>query len=121
MWPKLKKNICPKNVPAGNYLVIVLAAIIFVLQFGCDPYEVYLRKLVLSNHLTSQSLLLHMWLHTDPLHFLETIILLFIFGRHVCFKIGNANFFLAFVFLGVASALVHWGLDGRDAIVQAGR
>jgi membrane associated rhomboid family serine protease len=117
---RLKQNVCPKDFPAGNYIVLVLAAFIFVLQFGYDPNELYLKNLILTSHITIISILGYMWLHTGVIHVLESIVLLFIFGRDVCLKIGSANYFLVYVIIGAAAAMVHWGFDGREAIGASG-
>ena len=115
----LRKEISGHGLPIGNYMVLVLAAVIFVIQFGFDPNKQCLSGLVLQ-HYSASSLLGHMWLHTGLFHILESLVLLWIFGRAVCIKIGSANFFIAYVLLGIAAAIVHCGYDGREAIGASG-
>jgi membrane associated rhomboid family serine protease len=119
MWPVLKKNIGGQGLPIGNYMVLVLIAVVFILQFGYDPSSQALGRLVLHSF-SASALLGHMWLHTGLLHLAESLILLWIFGRAVCLKIGSANFFLAYVLVGIAGAIVHCGYDGRAAIGASG-
>jgi membrane associated rhomboid family serine protease len=115
----MTKSSCAQALPVGTYLVLLLAAVIFILQFGFDPNRQYLNGLILHSYSTS-AILGHMWLHTGLAHILESLILLWIFGRDVCLKIGNANFFLAYVLLGIVAAIVHCAYDGRDAIGASG-
>jgi membrane associated rhomboid family serine protease len=53
-------------------------------------------------------------------HIVGNLITLWIFGRHVSMKIGNAKYFLAYMCLGVAAAAVHILCDGRPTIGASG-
>jgi membrane associated rhomboid family serine protease len=119
MWPALKRNISGHGLPVGNYMVLVLIAVIFIIQFGYDPDKQALGGLVLHGY-SVLGLFGHIWLHTGLVHVAESLILLWIFGRAVCLKIGSANFFVAYVLVGIAGAIVHCGYDGRDAIGASG-
>ena len=114
-----RKNVCLYALTAGNDIVMVLMAIIFALQFTYDPDAQYLRGLVLE-HLSLPGLLGYMWLHTDILHIVSNLIMLWIVGRCVCAKIGNANYFLVYLAVGTAAAIVHCAYDGRPVIGASG-
>jgi membrane associated rhomboid family serine protease len=119
MRPTMKEHRRTHDVPVGNYIVLILAAVIFALQFDFDPHKQYLIGLILHNHLSS-SLFGYMWLHTGIPHILESLVLIWIFGRDVCLKIGSANYFLAYVLVGVVAGIVHCGYDGREVIGASG-
>jgi membrane associated rhomboid family serine protease len=115
----MAKSIDTRGLPVGTYLVLVLAALTFAIQFDFDPDRLYLNGLILHNF-SLPAILGHMWLHTGLGHVLESLILLWIVGRDVCLKIGSAKFFLAYVLVGTSAALVHCGYDGREAIGASG-
>jgi membrane associated rhomboid family serine protease len=115
----LKKNISAHDIPFGNYIVILLACITFALQFLYDYKAEYLTGLVLENW-TIKAFFGHMWLHGNLLHIISNLVFLWVFGRHVCRRIGNANYPLAYIFVGLAGALAHMLYDGRPAIGASG-
>jgi membrane associated rhomboid family serine protease len=107
------------KLPWGNLIVMVLMTVTFAIQFTCDSQQRYLGGLVLGQW-TFPSLFGYMWLHVGPLHIFFNLLVLSVFGRQVCIKIGNATFISAFVFLGLAAAIVHMLYDGRPAIGASG-
>jgi membrane associated rhomboid family serine protease len=115
----LNRNIDTYGLAIGNYIVLVMAALVFAIQFSYDPHKEYLNALVLRGYSIS-SLLGYMWLHTGLAHVLESLVMLWLLGRHVCSKVGNANYFLAYVLMGIAAAIVHCSCDGREVIGASG-
>ena len=107
------------ELPWGNLVVMAMMAAIFAIQFTCDSQQRYMGGLVLGQW-TFSSLLGYMWLHVGPLHIFCNVIILWIFGRQVCLKTGNAAYIGAYVFLGLAAAIVHMIYDGRPAIGASG-
>lgn len=105
--------------PAGNYIVIALATVTFAIQMYGDPKAQYLNGLVL-DHVSLAAFFGYMWLHMSPIHVVGNLITLWIFGRHVSLKVGNANYPLAYVCLGFAAAAVHLAYDGRPTIGASG-
>jgi membrane associated rhomboid family serine protease len=116
---RFRENICAKEWPAGNYIVMMLATVTFAIQMAGDPKQQYLNGLIL-DHLSFSSVLGHMWLHMSMTHIVGNLITLWIFGRHVSMKIGNSKYFLAYMCLGVAAAGVHILCDGRPTIGASG-
>ena len=108
-----------RDIPLGNYVVMLLASTIFMLQFTFDSNQQYLTGLILQDW-SLTAIVGHMWLHTGLIHIISNLILLWVLGRHVCRKIGNANFILAYLFVGLVSAVVHIIYDGRPAIGASG-
>jgi membrane associated rhomboid family serine protease len=98
---------------------MLLMVIVFTIQFTCDPGQEYLDCLVLGEG-TIASLLGYMWLHVGPAHIFFNLLILWIFGRSVCFKMGNAMYAAAYIFLGLTAAVVHLSYDGRPAIGASG-
>jgi len=119
LGPQLKKNIRASALPVGNYIVITLVALVFYIQFTYDSEQRYLGNLILS-HFSFQAIFGHMWLHAGILHIVANLVLLFVLGRHVSSKIGNAFFPIVFFTLGVAAAMAHIIYDGRPAIGTSG-
>lgn len=106
-------------MPLGNYIIILLASVTFLLQFTFDYNQEYLTGLILQDW-SFTAIIGHMWLHTGLIHIISNIVILWIFGRHVCRKMGNANYILAYIAVGLASAMIHIIYDGRPAIGASG-
>lgn len=115
----LGKAISIPGIPVGNYIVIILASITFMMQFLYDASGLYLNGLILQ-HWSLQAIFGHMWLHTGLVHVISNLVILWIFGRHVCLRMGNANYVIAYLLVGFASAVVHVAFDGRPAIGASG-
>jgi membrane associated rhomboid family serine protease len=98
---------------------MMLAIFTFAVQMYCDPKQQYLNGLILER-LSFSGVLGYMWLHMSGTHIVGNLITLWIFGRYVSLKIGNANFFLSYVCLGIAAAAVHFLFDGRPTIGASG-
>jgi len=105
--------------PAGNYIVMLLATVTFAIQMAGDPKQQCLNGLIL-DHLSFRALLGHMWLHMSGIHVVGNLLTLWVFGRHVSLKIGNAAFPLVYVALGFAAAAIHMLYDGRPTIGASG-
>lgn len=116
---RLKRNLYVPDMPLGNYIVMALTAVSFFIQFTYDADQKYLNGLVLEGW-SVLAILGHMWLHANVPHIVWNLLTLYIFGRHVCSKMGNANYVLAYFVVGVFSALVHITYDGRPAIGSSG-
>jgi membrane associated rhomboid family serine protease len=114
-----KDGIAAASAPFGNYIVMVLALVTFAVQFNYDGNQHYLTSLILE-HWSVAALFGHMWLHASILHIVCNLVFLWVFGRDVCLKLGNANYLLAYVLLGILSGMVHMFYDGRPAIGASG-
>ena len=119
MIKKLNSQIKSPKLPVGNYIVMILTCVVFIVQFTLDYRQQYLTGLILEK-VTFSAILGHMWLHADILHFLCNLVFLWIFGHAVCLKIGNTNYPLAYIFVGFVSAVAHILYDGRPAIGASG-
>ena len=113
------RNVGSLEWPAGNYIVIGLAVVTFAIQMYGDPKAQYLNGLVL-DHVSFEAFFGYMWLHMSPIHIVGNLITLWIFGRYVSLKVGNANYPLTYVCLGFAAAAVHLAYDGRPTIGASG-
>jgi len=113
-----KKLTYDNNVPAGNYIVMVLATVTFAIQFTYDYNQQYLTGLILEKWSFS-AMLGHMWLHASLLHIICNLIVLWVFGRQVSLKIGSI-YPLVYVILGLIAAAAHMLYDGRPAIGASG-
>jgi len=113
------KDARTRQWPAGNYTVMLLATVTFAIQMAGDPRQQCLNGLIL-DHLSFRALLGHMWLHMSGIHIVGNLLTLWIFGRHVSLKIGNAAYPLVYVALGFAAAAVHMFYDGRPTIGASG-
>lgn len=119
MHIQLNRNLYAPSLPAGNYIVMALAAVSFFIQFTYDSGQQYLSGLVLESW-SVLGIFGHMWLHASVPHIVWNLVTLYIFGRHVCSRLGNANFILAYFLVGFFSALAHISYDGRPAIGSSG-
>ena len=107
------------DIPLGNYVIMLLVTITFMLQFLYDSNQQYLTGLILQDW-SITGIVGHLWLHTGLIHIISNLIVLWIFGRYVCAKMGNANYILAYFLVGLISAVVHLMYDGRPAIGASG-
>lgn len=115
----LRRSACAQELPAGNYIVMMLATVTFAIQMIGDPKQQYLNGFILK-HLTFSSVFGYMWLHMSMAHIVGNLITLWIFGRHVSLKISDASYVLSYILLGIASATVHFYYDGRPTIGASG-
>jgi len=114
-----RRSVCAQELPAGNYIVMMLATVTFAIQMIGDPKQQYLNGFILK-HLTFSSMFGYMWLHMSMTHIVGNLITLWIFGRHVSLKISDASYVLSYISLGIASAAVHVYYDGRPTIGASG-
>ena len=119
MRTSINDDISVGRMPIGNYIVIVLAVITFAVQFTYDYKQQYLSGLILKSW-SASALASHMWLHASVLHIFCNIVFLWVFGRDVCLKIGNAYYPIVYFILGLFSGIVHIFYDGRPAIGASG-
>lgn len=98
---------------------MVLATVTFAIQFTYDCRQQYLNNLIL-DHWTFGAIIGHMWLHASIFHIVCNLIFLWVFGRQVCMKIGNANYPFAYLIVGVGAGIVHMIYDGRPSIGASG-
>ena len=119
MHIRFKRSLRAPDLPVGNYVIMALIVVLFVIQFTYDPEGQYLNGLVLEGW-SVLAILGHMWLHGNLLHLAWNLLTLWIFGRYVCSRLGNMNYVLAYFFVGVVSALAHIIYDGRPAIGSSG-
>lgn len=115
----LRRDFSAQEIPAGNYIVMMLATVTFAIQILGDPQQKYLNGFILEN-LTLSSMFGYMWLHMSMAHIVGNLITLWIFGRHVNLKISDASYVLTFMFLGICAAAVHVYYDGRPTIGASG-
>jgi membrane associated rhomboid family serine protease len=115
----LRKSVRSQEWPAGNYIVMLLVTVSFAIQMAGDPKQQYLNGLIL-DHFSWLALFGYMWLHMSGVHVVGNLITLWIFGRRVSLKVGNANYPLIYVMLGMAAAGVHLLYDGRPTIGASG-
>jgi len=77
-----RRSVCAQELPAGNYIVMMLATVTFAIQMAGDPKQQYLNGFILK-HLAFSSMFDYMWLHMSMAHIVGNLITLWIFGRHV--------------------------------------
>lgn len=116
---RFRKNASVQEWPAGNYVVMLLATVTFAIQMTGDPKQQYLNGLILERF-SFLALFGHIWLHMSGVHIIGNLLTLWIFGRYVSLKVGNANYPLVYVMLGFAAAAVHVLYDGRPTIGASG-
>lgn len=115
-----KKCSDAEKLPVGNYMVMLLMATVFAIQFLGDPNQKYLTGLILTNNATFSGFWGYFWLHTGLVHIIGNLVMLGVFGRHTCIKMGDAKYFLAYIVLAYAAAIAHVLLDGRPVIGASG-
>lgn len=91
----------------------------FAVQMFWDPGARHLGGLVLANG-SIPGLLGYMWLHMTGVHLIGNLISLWVFGRYVCPRLGDAIYALAYVAAGAAAGLVHLAYDGRPVVGASG-
>ena len=114
-----RRSVCAPEIPAGNYIVMMLATVTFAIQIVGDPRQQYLNGFILED-LTLSSMFGYMWLHMSIAHIIGNLITLWIFGRHVSLKISDASYVLSYLLIGIAASTVHVYYDGRPTIGASG-
>jgi len=114
-----RRDVSAQEIPAGNYIVMMLATVTFAIQMLGDPQQKYLNGFILKN-LTFSSMFGYIWLHMSMAHIVGNLITLWIFGRHVTLKLSDGSYVLSFILLGVCAATVHVYYDGRPTIGASG-
>ena len=114
-----RRSVCAPEMPAGNYIVIMLATVTFAIKMIGDPKQQYLNGFILER-LTFSSMFGYMWLHMSMLHIVGNLITLWIFGRRVSIKMSDASFVLSYLLIGIAASTVHVYYDGRPTIGASG-
>lgn len=114
-----RRSISAQDLPAGNYIVMMLATVTFAIQMIGDPKQQYLNGFILKQ-LTFSSMFGYMWLHMSMMHIVGNLITLWIFGRHVSLKISDASYVLSYLLIGIAASTVHVYYDGRPTIGASG-
>jgi membrane associated rhomboid family serine protease len=114
-----RRSVCAQEMPAGNYIVMMLATVTFAIQILGDPKQQYLNGFILKQ-LTFSSIFGYMWLHMSMAHIVGNLITLWIFGRRVSLKISDASYVLSYLLIGIAAAAVHVYYDGRPTIGASG-
>jgi membrane associated rhomboid family serine protease len=114
-----RRSVSAQEIPAGNYIVMMLVTVTFAIQMLGDPQQKYLNGFILKN-ITLSSLFGYMWLHMSMPHIVGNLITLWIFGRYVSLKISDASYVLSFILLGIGAATVHFYYDGRPTIGASG-
>lgn len=114
-----KRSVCAQDLPAGNYIVMMLATVTFAIQMIGDPKQQYLNGFILKN-LTLSSMFGYMWLHMSMAHIVGNLITLWIFGHHVSLKISDASYVLSYLLIGIAASAVHVYYDGHPTIGASG-
>ena len=114
-----RRSTSAQDLPAGNYIVMMLATVTFAIQMTGDPKQQYLNGFILK-HLTFSSMFGYMWLHMSMAHIVGNLITLWIFGRHVSLKISDASYVLSYILIGIAASAVHVYYDGRPTIGASG-
>ncbi len=109
----------PDAVPFSNYAIMLVTTCAFAVQMLWDPGAQHLCGLVLENS-SMPGLLGHMWLHMTMVHLVGNLVTLWVFGRYVCPRLGDATYVVAYVAAGAAAGLVHLAYDGRPVIGASG-
>lgn len=114
-----RRSVDAQELPAGNYIVMMLATVTFAIQMIGDPKQQYLNDYILKQ-LTFSSMFGYMWLHMSMVHIVGNLITLWIFGRHVSLKMSDGSYVLSYFLIGIAASAVHVYFDGRPTIGASG-
>lgn len=117
----IRVNIQPRRTPYANYVLIVLNAVIFMLEFTVHPltgqlvYRLWVEDFMLVPGLSPWwTFVTYAFLHHDFWHILANMFFLYLFGKNVNDKLGNLAYTVFYVCGAVASgfgqALLHSAL-----------
>lgn len=105
--------------PAGNYFILCILSVSYAAQVIWDPRGQWIHPLILRGW-TWTGMLGYLWIHTDIIHILESIVTLWIFGRFVADCMPAVTYVLSFFLLGIMAAVTHLLFDGRPAVGASG-
>jgi membrane associated rhomboid family serine protease len=102
--------------PIANFVVIGATALFSLLVLftgtGLGPFAL--------DGWSIRGLISHMFVHGGSIHLIGNMLFLWVFGNAVCAKIGNIQYAIVYLALGVFAAMVHIVADGRIAIGASG-
>ena len=107
------------RLPLTNLiLVAVTSMVFFFVWFGVIPIDV-VEAMVLRDWDLGQ-MIGCLFLHGGLIHLLGNMLFLWIFGNAVCAAVGNVQFGLIYLFLGIVASTSHLAFNGGAAIGASG-
>ncbi len=108
-----------RSHPAANYFLLCLITVSYAVQVICDPEGRWIQPLILRSW-SWTGLSGYLWVHMGPIHMLESVVTLWIFGRFVARHLSAGLYVTSFFLLGLIAAASHLLLDPRPAVGASG-
>lgn len=105
--------------PWANLVIVVLTVAVSIAAFFDGLSENTVRSMVLQGWHVG-GLFGHMLLHADWMHLIGNMLMLFIFGNAVCGVMGQVNYTLLYLTVGLGAAAAHLLADGSPALGASG-
>jgi membrane associated rhomboid family serine protease len=107
------------RIPVANAILIAVTSLFFFfLAFGVIPEEIG-ESMVLRDWDLGQ-MVGNLFLHGGLFHLLGNMLFLWIFGNAVCALVGNVQYGLLYLFLGIVASATHLAFNGNPAIGASG-
>ena len=107
------------RLPLTNLILIAVTSIVFFfVWFGVIPIDV-VEAMILRDWDLGQ-MIGCLFLHGGLIHLVGNMLFLWIFGNAVCAAIGNVQYGLIYLFLGIAASASHLAFNGGAAIGASG-
>jgi membrane associated rhomboid family serine protease len=107
------------RLPLTNLILVAVTSIVFFfVWFGVIPIDV-VEAMVLRDWDLGQ-MIGCLFLHGGLFHLLGNMLFLWIFGNAVCAAVGNVQFGLIYLFLGIVASTSHLAFNGGAAIGASG-
>jgi membrane associated rhomboid family serine protease len=114
---KLETNFT--RIPVTNSILIAITSIFFCFTlFGIIPDDV-IQSMVLRDWDLGQ-MVGSLFLHGGFFHLLGNMLFLWLFGSAVCAAIGNVQYLIVYLFLGIVASSTHLAFSGQPAIGASG-
>ena len=107
------------RLPVTNAILVAITSIVFFfVWFGVIPIDV-VKEMVLKDWDLGQ-MIGCLFLHGGLIHLLGNMLFLWVFGNAVCAAVGNVQYSLLYLFLGIAASASHLAFSGESAIGASG-
>lgn len=107
------------RLPWVNFSLIGVTTLIFIALLSGNLLDDLLKAMILDGW-NPTGLVGHMLIHGSLYHLIGNMIFLWVFGNAVCSKIGNAQFALLYLAMGLLAATTHNLFDGSPAVGASG-
>jgi len=112
-------SITAARLPVANWVLIAVTVVVFGFQIAGRESAAFLSDFILRDW-DIAGMLGSVFLHGGIMHLLGNMLFLWVFGNAVCAAVGNFEFPLLYLFLGLCASAMHLAFSAGPAIGASG-